>query len=436
MLFFSADTTLYLDLNENYNKNSPQKRETRGYRTFSDKKMNKVLSDVTSSLSKFKSRKRTPKFDSESEDLSSLDSSDEEYDYSDKSNLDYDDDDDWSELSPQKSQRKTSRRKANKSKNKKSEKAEKYSMQESVKDLNPFHHFSELKDIQFKVNPDQEQDIATFIESLDTPPEIFSFDVEKYIKPEIELEGSSREFGVEEPQRQYYEFMETPNVDSMNVPLIPQTYLEADSNLKLLSKKGDSGSSPMNKRHGKRDLLRQYIKGISNELIGQSLPFATEDLRNSPAVESNDISAPVLDNSVAELSQAAQLKTNQNIEKDRETIASRTKALIENYAVNLDAMNYVKYGNHDKSSDDFIDNYYLLNDGSYKKNDESVGTHPSKYSSYDIQIDRDLERKFSDFNLQKNSGDPNTQTYPILKSYREEDNKANDQEHSKQTADI
>lgn len=421
---------MYLDLDESETKQAPKKRETGGYSGDSDKKMNKVLSDITSSLSRLKSRKRTPNFGSSSnsdDDLSSLDSSDEDYEYSEKSSDA--EDEEWSGFRDLKSQKKSSRRKASKSKKKKSEKAEKPSKQEMSEDLNPFHHFSELKDIQFKVNPDQEQDIATFIENLDTPPEIFSFDVQKYIKPEVELERPSHDFGGDEPQRQYYEFVETPNVDSMNVPLIPPTYQEADSNLKLLSKKGDSGSSPVNKRSNKRDLLRQYIKGISNELIGQNLPFATEDLRNSPA--NVDITAS---NSYADTSQTYNPKVDHNAEKDREVIASRTKALIENYATNLDAMNYVKYGNHDKSSDDFIDNYYLLNDGSYKKEDSQT-SHPNKYSSYDIEIDRDLNKKFSEFNLQKN-GSPDSQINPNTKTLEEENKQENDQEDAKQASEF
>lgn len=418
---------MYLDLDENENKQAPKKRETDGNRGDSDTKMNKVLSDITSSLSRFKSRKRTPNFGSfgySDDDQSSLDSSDEDYEYSEKSS---DGEDGYRDF---KSNKKSSRRKASKSKKKKSERAEKPSKEETSDDLNPFHHFSELKDIQFKINPDQEQDISTFIENLDNPPEIFSFDVQKYIKRENEFEGPSREFGPEEPQRQYYEFVETPNVDSMNVPLIPPTYQEADSNSKLLSKKGDSATSPVNKR--KRDLLRQYIKGISNDLIGQNLPFVTEDLRNSPADADDIDTSPVDINS--DTSQTNLQKIDRSVEKDRQTIASRTKALIENYAVNLDAMNYVKYGSHDKSSDDFIDNYYLLNDGSYKK-EESPSSHPSKYTSYDTEIDRDLNRKFSEFNLDKNGGSI-PQPYPLTKTLAEENKQEIDQEDSKQASDF
>lgn len=430
---------MYLDLDENEsdNKQAPKKRETGGHRRDSDRNMNKVLSDITSSLSGFKSRKRNPKLRSSSysdDDVSSLDSSDDEYEYSEKSNEDEDDESNRSSLLN--SNKKATRRKASKSKNKKSEKAAEAerSKQEPSDDMNPFHHFSELKDIQFKVSADQEQDISKFIENLDNPPEIFSFDVEKYMKPEVEFEGPSNEFGGQEPQRQYYEFMETPNVDAMNVPLIPPTYQEADSNLKQLSKKGDSGTSPVNKRSGKRDLLRQYIKGVSNQLISQTEPFASEDLRNSPSASSDNSPGPASNNNV-EIEGAVQTRADHSAERDRQAIATRTKALIENYAVNLDAMNFGNSAARDKSSDDFIDNYYLLNDGSYKKEQPAYAAKQNKHSAYDIQIDRDLDKKFEDLTILKN-GDPKTQIYPMLRTFDDEVNREFDQENVDQPSDI
>ncbi|XP_055919380.1 uncharacterized protein LOC129951312 [Eupeodes corollae] len=219
-------------------------------------------------------------------------------------------------------------------------------LNDDTKQGTDFDSFDELKDIQFRVNDDEEQAISTFISNLNSPPEVFSFDVDKFLRSaEQNMEPKAPVFDFQSPPetRTYYEFQESPSVENEKLPLIEP--LSDDEN----------GASNVNKRSRtspeKRDLLRQYIKGVSSAI-------------------------------------------NHNFDDGFKMQRST------NY--DSDAIDSIK---PNEKEDSFIDsNYFVLNEGidhAFDVPKQDLDVVPTDYSSQSLEIDLDLAKKFRDLNIGK-----------------------------------
>ncbi|XP_055837121.1 uncharacterized protein LOC129905618 [Episyrphus balteatus] len=247
--------------------------------------------------------------------------------------------------------------------------------EDDTKEGTDFNSFDELKDIQFRVNNDDEEAISSFISSLNAPPEVFSFDVDKYLKTAKEnMEPKAPEFEYKSPEaRTYYEFLESPSVENERLPLIetaPED-IQVEPGVEKRSR-----NSPM-----KRDLLRQYIKGVSSALNHNFDDIYCENCNKN-----------------------SEVKPQRSSNSDTD-LQIRTDNLIDRFSTNLDAMDSIK---SNENYDDSINNYFLLNDGSDqaidqpKQNQEIV---PNDYSPQSLEIDLDLDKKFRDLNIGRYTND-------------------------------
>ncbi|CAD7077227.1 unnamed protein product [Hermetia illucens] len=230
--------------------------------------------------------------------------------------------------------------------------------------------FSELNDIKFRVNSDQEEAIEKFIEGLNAPPEIFNFDVERFIKSKSSFEPIHLE---QPPQKTFYEFIASPNIENERVPYIAPDTLDRQSQAET---SGEASPKESRNVHTKRDILRQYIKGISEHL---------QDAYAAPP--------------------PAEEKTTSKLSRSNCAPINRDQVLISNYANDLDVLNYGRFEpiQRDSGVDDFVDKFYLLNDGSfsiYGADKPPVKSNErNRIDPVNVDIDLDLDKKFKELSI-------------------------------------
>lgn len=186
-----------------------------------------------------------------------------------------------------------------------------------------------------EVSPEQEDDINKFIKNLEEPPQVFRFDVDQFMKTNLTENFITTAAGNDERSTTERIFFEFPTTP-------PPGCGHRSDQLIVFDDKKYIETKPPNNR--KRDVLTQRIKAISNMMKMNTI--LDEPAANRPQQRSDRM--------------VNQKETNQDT--------------------------------------DFIDNYYLLNDGTLKFN-ENVKSDP-QIDPVSINIDLDLNNKFRDLKLE------------------------------------
>lgn len=207
--------------------------------------------------------------------------------------------------------------------------------------------FSEFNDIKFRIQPNQEEDIVKFINNVNSVPQTFNFDVDSFIAKR-KMEPVKSEVSTE---KTYYEFI--PLSDDM-----------AQRNGDLENVDNVDVNTVEDKKKFKRDILTQHLKSIANKISLFPSARSAFDL-------------------------------------DNEMMAEKTPS---NYA-DLYSNNINQYdveNSFDPQADEFVDKFYLLNDGEKYENVPLQKGISNKLTN-DLDIDLDLDRKFRNLNYSKNN---------------------------------
>lgn len=244
-----------------------------------------------------------------------------------------------------------------------SENRESKSAQKHEEDTN----FSDFNDIKFRIHPNQEEDIVKFINNLHSPPEVFNFDIDSFVAKRPVAQGLNNAETATE--KAYFDFV---------LPVAPVLLGSEPIYQNLKNSQINNIAEFKNNKQFKRDILTQRLKSIANK-ISLFPPTFDVNLENQMLVE-------------------------------------ETTSKMDTLKENLEATNYNQYDNYafshsiDPQADEFVDKFYLLNDGEKyvdkplknEKSSKSISTKSSD-SLDDLDIDLDLDRKFRNLNYSKNT---------------------------------
>lgn len=198
---------------------------------------------------------------------------------------------------------------------------------------------NDFNDIKNRILPNQQEDINAFIRNVNSAPQRFDFDVDAFVASNKRMADAASDASIASTEvaseRSFYQFR-------------PESIWASDKIQPMTLSK-----NPIEKR-SRRDILTQHLKAIANKI------------HLYPSIENDPF---------------------------RWTYQPQSDVFIDRKQVK-------SIGNTgDKDDNNFIDNFYLLNDG--KPPAEPM---PRKSAALaDLDLDLELDRKFRDLNTSKNS---------------------------------
>lgn len=235
--------------------------------------------------------------------------------------------------------------------------------------------FSDIMDLKLRLDTKQEEDIDNFLKNINSPPQYFNFDIDKFIKTKSNF--MMNPIIKTAPPKTFFEFLNTVPDNKNELELLNKINTE-----EIIHDNYNIKNDKNNKYINRRDIITQKLKTISNK-IKNSIPFY------SPIDNMNE-------NNIA-------LKNREfNIESQLEKNEYNNDLNIDSNGVyNTVNTNQFPITNNDNElQNDFIDKFYLLNDGNIKiETPINNSTLISEINNIDLNIDLDLKEKFKDLGI-------------------------------------